>query len=126
MGNWGEFLERVDTWRPQAAGAISAMLDHLHGHRAPDVWLCSLAHPRWECVVQPTDAADLHVIAPWWKALRSLARKGRRGETWAHVGQAIEAATVSWQTHRPPVIWGRRRRHRARRPAGIAVVPKIA
>jgi hypothetical protein len=38
-------------------------------------------HPRWEFVFQPTYAAYLNLIEPWWKVLRSLALKGRRFET---------------------------------------------
>ena len=102
------------------------MLDHLNVHRAPDVWLFSLAHPRWELVFQPIDAAYLNLIGPWWKVLRSLALKGRRFETWEHVCQAIEAATTSWNAHRHPCIWGQRRRHQPRRQAGSAVPPKAA
>jgi hypothetical protein len=121
-----EFLERVDTWLPQEAEAIYALLDNRNGHRATEVLLFSPAHPRGELVFQPTSAADLHVIEPWWKALRSLALKGRRFETWGQVCQAIAAAPAYWHTPRYPFIWGRRRRHRARRQAGIAVWPKIA
>ena len=47
--------------------------------------LFALAHPRWEFVFQPTYAAYLNLIEPWWKVLRSLALKGRRFETWAEV-----------------------------------------
>jgi hypothetical protein len=42
------------------------------------------------------------------------------------VCHAIEAATAYWNAHRHPFIWGQRRRHRSRRQAGIAVVPKVA
>ena len=41
-----------------------------------DVLLFQLTHPRWEFVFQPTYAAYLNLIEPWWKILRSLARKG--------------------------------------------------
>ena len=58
------------------------MLDNLRAHRALDVLLWALAHPRWEFVFQPTYAAYLNLIEPWWKVLRSLALKGRRFETW--------------------------------------------
>jgi hypothetical protein len=53
IANWVEFLERVAAWVPQAA-AVYAILDNLNGHRATDVLLFSLAHPRWEFVFQPT------------------------------------------------------------------------
>ena len=123
--NWVDFLERVDTWLPQAE-PVYAILDNLNVHRATDVLLFSLAHPRWEFVFQPTYAAYLNLIEPWWKVLRSLALKGRRFETWEQVCQAIEAATVYWNAHRHPFVWGRRRRHRSRRQAGIAIMPKAA
>ena len=124
--NWVEFLERVDAWVPQEAEAVYGILDNLNVHRATDVLLFSLAHPRWEFVFQPTYAAYLNLIEPWWKVLRSLALKGRRFETWDQVCQAIAAATAYWNAHRHPFVWGRRRRHRARRQGGIAVLPKAA
>jgi hypothetical protein len=88
--------------------------------------LFSLAHPRWEFVFQPTYAASLNLIEPWWKVLRSLALKGRRFATWGQVCQAVEAATAYWNAHRHPFVWGQRRRHRSPRQAGIAVLPKVA
>jgi hypothetical protein len=124
--NWVEFLERVDAWVPQKAEAVYAILDNLNVHRATDVLLFSLSHPRWEFVFQPIYAAYLNLIEPWWKVLRSLALRGRRFETWEQVCQAIEAATAYWNAHRHPFIWGRRRRHRSRRQAGIAALPKAA
>jgi hypothetical protein len=85
-----------------------------------------LSHLRWEFVFQPTYAAYLNLIELWWKVLRSLALKGRRFDTWEQVYQVIAAATAYWNAHRHPFIWGRRRRHRLRRQAGIAVLPKAA
>jgi transposase len=126
IANWVEFLEHVDAWVPPAAETVYAILDNLNVHRATDVLLFSLSHPRWEFVFQPIYAAYLNLIEPWWKVLRSLALKGRRFDTWEHVCQAIEAATAYWNAHRHPFIWGQRRRHRLRRQAGIAVVPKAA
>jgi len=105
---------------------VSAILDNLKAHRAPDVLLFSLAHPRWEFVFQPKYSAYLNLIEPWWKVLRSLALKGRRFETWAEVARAVEAATQYWNAHRHPFIWGRRRRHQRRRQPGIALVAKVA
>ena len=124
--NWVEFLERVDTWVPPEAETVYAILDNLNVHRATDVLLFSLSHPRWEFVFQPIYAAYLNLIEPWWKVLRSLALKGRRFETWDQVCQAIEAATAYWNSHRQPFVWEQRRRHRSRRQAGIAVAPKAA
>jgi hypothetical protein len=77
-------------------------------------------------VFQPKYAAYLNLIEPWWQTLRSLALTGRRFETWAEVVKAIEEATGCWNTHRHPYLWGRRRRHRPRRKAGIAALSKAA
>ncbi len=74
---------------PQETETIYATLDNLNVHRAIDVLLFSLAHPRWEFVFQPTYAAYLNLIESWWKVLRSLALKGRRFDTWDQGCQAI-------------------------------------
>jgi transposase len=82
--NWVDFLERVDGWVPSEADRVYAIVDNLSAHRATDVLLFSLDHPRWEFVFQPKYAAYLNLIEPWWKILRSLAyldvasRAGRR------------------------------------------------
>ena len=124
--NWVAFLEQVDAWVPAEVERVYAILDNLAAHRAPDVLLFSLHHPRWEFVFQPKYAAYLNLIEPWWKVLRSLALKGRRFETWEQVTQAVTAATEYWNRHRHPFVWGRRRRHRPRRKSGIALVAKAA
>ena len=124
--NWVDVLQRVDEWLPADLDRVYAIVDNLSTHRASDVLLFSLQHPRWEFVFQPKYAAYLNLIEPWWKTLRSLALKGRRFETWAEVEQAIEAATAYWNKHRHPFIWGRRRRHQPRRQSGIAKLPKAA
>jgi len=124
--NWVDFLARVEAWIPPDVERISAIMDHLRAHRATDVLWFSLAHPRWEFVFQPTYAPYLNLIEPWWKVLRSLALKGRRFETWAEVCQAVQEATDSWNAHRHPFIWGRRRRHQPRRRPGIGLLPKVA
>lgn len=124
--NWVDFLQCVDEWLPADLDRIYAIVDNLSTHRASDVLLFSLQHPRWEFVFQPKYAAYLNLIEPWWKTLRSLALKGRRFETWAEVEQAIEAATAYWNRHCHPFIWGRRRRHQPRRQSGIAKLPKAA
>jgi hypothetical protein len=126
IANWVDFLDRVETWIPPEAERVYAILDNLNVHRATDVLLFSLAHPRWEFIFQPIYAAYLNLIEPWWKVLRSLALKGRRFATWEEVCQAVEAATAYWNQHRHPFIWGRRRRHQPRRRAGIARLPKVA
>jgi transposase len=124
--NWVDFLQRVAEWLPADLDRVYAIVDNLSTHRASEVLLFSLQHPRWEFVFQPKYAAYLNLIEPWWKTLRSLALKGRRFETWAEVEQAIEAATAYWNRHRHPFIWGRRRRHQPRRQSGIAKLPKAA
>jgi transposase len=124
--NWIDFLEQVDQWIPAEIERVYAVLDNLSIHRATDVLLFCLAHPRWEFVFQPKYAAYLNLIEPWWKILRSLALKGRRFETWEEIEQAVEGATAYWNAHRHPFIWGRRRRHQPRRRPGIASVPKAA
>lgn len=124
--NWIDFLEKVDGWIPAQVEHVYAIVDNLSIHRATDVLLFSLAHPRWEFVFQPKYAAYLNLIEPWWKVLRSLALKGRRFETWTDVCQAVAAATAYWNAHRHPFIWGRRRRHRPHRQPGIATLPKVA
>lgn len=119
--NFVDFLERVAAWLPTDTERVYAILDNLRAHRAPDVLLFSLAHPRWEFVFQPVYAAYLNLIEPWWKVLRSLALKGRRFETWDAICQAVREATAYWNAHKHPFVWGRRRRHRHRRQPGIAV-----
>jgi transposase len=119
-------LEQVDNWVPAQVQQVYAILDNLPRHRATDVLLFSLAHPRWEFVFQPKSATYLNLIEPWWKVLRSLALKGRRFETWQQVEQAIRAATTYWNAHRHPFRWGQRRRHRPRRRPGVAALPKAA
>jgi transposase len=124
--NYVDFLGRVEAWIPPDIERIYAVMDNLSAHRATDVLLFSLAHPRWEFVFQPKYAPYLNLIEPWWKVLRSLALKGRRFETWAQVWQAVEEATQYWNAHRHPFIWGRRRRHQPRRRPGIGRLPKAA
>ena len=124
--NYVAFLARVDAWLPPDVERIYAIMDNLSAHRATDVLLFSLAHPRWEFVFQPKYAPYLNLIEPWWKVLRSLALKGQRFETWAEVCEAVQDATVYWNAHRHPFIWGQRRRHRPRRRPGIGLPPKAA
>jgi len=124
--NWVDFLERVDGWADPAATRIYAILDNLSTHRAMDVLLWALIHPRWELVFQPIYAAYLNLIEPWWKILRSLALKGRRFDTWEQIKTAVEHATAYWNAHRHPFVWGRRKRRAGARPAGIARLPIAA
>lgn len=124
--NWVAFLEHVEDWLDPTIAQVYAVLDNLPAHRALDVLLFALAHPRWEFVFQPTYAAYLNLIEPWWKILRSLALKGRRFETWDEICEAVEAATRYWNAHCHPFVWGRRTRRRPTRPAGIARLPVAA
>ena len=126
IASWIAFLDQVDAWVDPAVARVYAILDNLSTHRAMDVLLWSLTHPRWECVFQPTYAAYLNLIEPWWKILRSLALKGRRFETWDEIWTAIERATSSWNTHRHPFVWGQRKRRGSPRSAGIGTIPAIA
>ena len=122
---WVAFLEAVDGWIAEDTTRVYAILDNLSTHRAIDVLLWSVTHPRWEFVFQPTYAAYLNLIEPWWKILRSLALKGRRFATWDEICAAVKAATASWNGHRHPFIWGRRRRHRPARKPGVGCLPAI-
>ena len=113
-----DFLEKVEAWVPDCVGRIYAIMDNLHAHKAYDVLLFSLAHPRWEFVFQPKYAAYLNLIEPWWKTLKSLAIKGRFFETWEEIEDAVVRAVDYWNAHRHPYVWGRRRRHRTVRKPG--------
>lgn len=124
--NYVDFLAQVEAWIAPDVERIYAIMDNLNAHRATDVLLFSLAHPRWAFVFQPKYAPYLNLIEPWWKVLRSLALKGRRFETWAQVCQAVAEATWYWNAHRHPFVWGRRRRHQPRRRPGIGRLPKAA
>ena len=123
--NWVDFLGRVEGWVAADVGRVYAILDNLVTHRTTDVPLFALWHPRWEFVFQPRYAAYLNLIEPWWKALKSLAPKGRVFTTWDEVCGAVAAATGYWNGHRHPFVWGRRRRHRSRRKPGIAAAPGV-
>lgn len=126
IANWLDFLERVDAWIPPEVERVYAVLDNLSTHRAVDVLLFQLTHPRFEFVFQPVYAAYLNLIEPWWKTLRSLALQGRRFESWEEVCHAVNQATAYWNDHKHPFHWGRRRRHQPRRQPGIALRPSVA
>lgn len=126
IASFVDFLGRVEAWLGPAAARVYAVLDNLSAHRALDVLLWALAHPRWGFVFQPTYAAYLNLIEPWWKILRSLALKGRRFESWDEIAHAVEAATAYWNRRRRPFAWGRRTRRRPSRPAGVARLPVAA
>jgi transposase len=129
--NWVDFLDKVDAWLPPEIERVYAIQDNLSAHRAMDVLLWSLMHPRWEFVFQPTYAAYLNLLESWWKILRSLAFKGRRFTSWADIERAVAEATAYWNAHKHPFRWGQRRRHQAARlrlarQSGIATLPKVA
>jgi len=106
-----DFLCSVDQQVSANKTCIYAIMDNLDMHHCQDLLLFMIHHPRGEFVYQPTYAAYLNLIEPWWKTLRSLALKGRRFETWNEVVVAVEAATAYWNAHKHPFVWGRRRRH---------------
>jgi DDE superfamily endonuclease len=106
LGNWVDFLGKVEGWIDAGVERVYAVLDNLDVHTACDALLFSLAHPRWEFVFQPRYAAYLNLIEPWWKVLRSLALEGRRFEGWAEIEQAIERATTYWNEHKHPFVVG--------------------
>jgi transposase len=120
-----DFLEKVEEWLPKDVDRVYAIMDNLRAHKAYDVLLFSLAHPRWEFVFQPKYAAYLNLIEPWWKTLRSLAIKGRFFESWEQIEEAVARAVDYWNAHRHPYVWGRRRRHRTSRRPGVGAMPTI-
>ena len=124
--NWVDFLGQVEAWPAAAGERVYATLDNLSRHRAPDVLLFALAHPRWEFVFRPTYAAYPNLIELWWKVLRSLALKGQRFETWEEACHAVAAGPRYWHAHRHPFAGGRRRRHKARRRGGLRHTPLAA
>jgi transposase len=126
IANWVDFLEQVEQQLAPEIERVYAILDNLNTHHADDVLLFCTRHPRWEFVFQPKYAAYLNLIEPWWKVLRSLALKGRRFETWEELAAAVREATTYWNAHKHPFVWGRRRRHRPARKAGIGLVPPAA
>jgi hypothetical protein len=93
--------------RPPDQPAVRAAQEIDSGRRGPGYVVAAF---------QPKDAAYLNLIEPWWTTRRSLARKGRRFQTWADVAPAIAAATADWTSDRQPSRWGHRRRHCPRRP----------
>ena len=126
--NFVAFLEETATWIDGIAPdgeRVYAILDNLSAHRATDVLLFALAHPRWEFVFQPKYAAYLNLIEPWWKVLRSLALKGKRLESWEEICAAVQAATAYWNAHSHPFSWGHRRLHRPHRLSGIAIPANV-
>ncbi len=86
-------------------GAVILILDNLSVHRTLDVQLWALAHPRVCFLFQPTYAAWLNLIEPWWKTLRTLALKGRAFTSTNDLAQAIALGTHYWNQRRHPYTW---------------------
>ncbi len=126
VGNYVEFLEKVEQWLPSEVERGYAIVDNLYMHSAYDVMLFSLAYPRWEFVFQPEYAGYLNLIEPWWKTRRSLALKSRRFEVWTEMVEPVQQATDYWNAHKHPYVWGRRRRHRTPRKFGVAALPVVS
>jgi len=126
LANRVDCLVQVEAWLPAEAPRGYAVLDHLSTHRARDGLRFSLAFPRWAFGFPPTYAACLNLIEPWWKTLRSLALKGKRFATWGEIETAVQEAPRYWNTQNHPFVWGRRRRHRQVRAAGLALTPNVA
>jgi len=97
------FLDQVAGHWPE--GDLIFILDNLSVHRAFDVRLWAVAHPRVCFLFQPTYAPWLNLIEPWWKTLRSLALNGRRFDTVDRMASAIQQATFYWLDHRHPYTW---------------------
>src|SRR5262249_29720277 len=47
INNWVDFLGQVEAWVPTEIGRLYAIVDNLNVHRATDVLLFCLQHPRW-------------------------------------------------------------------------------
>jgi hypothetical protein len=102
IANVVAFLQHVEDWLAPSIDRVYAVLDNLAAHRALDVLLWALAHPRWEFVFQPRYAAYLNLIEPWWKVLRSLPSRDaalRRGSSSAR--QSIEPPSTGMSTAIP-------------------------
>lgn len=101
-----DFLAFLDEVVAQwSTGSLILILDNLVVHRAMDVQLWVLAHPRVSFLFQPTYSPWLNLIEPWWKTLRSLALHGRRFQTVEEMATAIRLATAYWLAHRHPYRW---------------------
>jgi len=122
---WVDFLHKVDKSIPESYNKVYAIVDNLSTHHTRDALFFCVGHPRWEFVFQPTYAAYLNLIEPWWKILKSLALQGQRFEYWDAICAAVEKATEYWNQHRHPFRWGQRRRHQERRTPGVAAVPGV-
>lgn len=124
--NWVTFLNQVAAWLPTVTAAthVIAILDNCSSHKTQDSAFFRLSHPTWTFCFQPTRAAWLNLIEPWWRIVRSLALAGRCFAAWNDLVTAFAAATAYWNAHRHPFTWGRRgRRPRPRRWPGVGHAP---
>ena len=124
--NWFAFLERLERWVHEVSDAqeVVVILDNLATHKTLDSALFRAAHPHWTFCFQPTRAAWLNLIEPWWRVLRSLALAGRRFATWDEIATAVATATTYGNAHRHPFVWGRPRPLRQqRRVPGVGHAP---
>ena len=103
MANRVDFLVQVEAWLPANAERVYAVLDHLSTHRARDGLRFSLAFSRWAFGFQPTYAAYVNLIEPWWKTLRSLALQGKRFETGGKLHRrSLRRRAIGTPTSIPP------------------------
>jgi len=79
-------IKRIKNAMKEAA-RVYAIVDNLNVHRAVDVLLFCLAHPRWEFVFQPKYAAYLNLIEPRPNQCRSS--PAQRQEYWAYYGSTF-------------------------------------
>lgn len=85
LGNWIEFLGKVEGWIDAGVERVYAVLDNLNIHTACDALLFSLAHPRWEFVFQPRHAACLP--EPDRTVVEGAQVAGAQGETLRGLGR---------------------------------------
>jgi transposase len=97
------FLEHLVSVWPQ--GNLILILDNLNVHKALDVRLWALRHPRVSFLFLPTYSPWLNLIEPWWKTLRSLALSGNYFERPRELAWALYQAVDYWNLHRKPYCW---------------------
>ncbi|NMC53875.1 MAG: IS630 family transposase [Chloroflexi bacterium] len=79
--------------------------DNLSIHTSRQVKLALAAWPEIQVQFIPKYACWLNLIEPWWKQLRSLARKGRCFENLDQLTLALNQALDYWNAHRHPYLW---------------------
>jgi hypothetical protein len=79
--------------------------DHLSTQTSWETQTALIAWPEVTVLCLPQEACWLHVRAPRWQPLRSLARKGRRFERIDEALDAIVQAPTDWNPHRDPDSW---------------------